>query len=193
MAGRMIWHDRRLQGAPPARAPHIYIVDQNDDLNDSITWIANYAGSKNGLDELSIMCHGYEAIWAAGKSASIATPIGGFGLQLCRQGLNLGNIGKTMAWKRGGPLIRRIKIFACSTAQLGPGNAGVFGDAKRFMGELALHSGAAVIAGRDAQAYVSDVRVNNPVPINFGDWEGPVFLFDPQDGTGKPHHARAMV
>jgi hypothetical protein len=186
MPGRMIWHDTRLKGAAPAIAPNIHLVNKDTDLAGSITWIANYAGAQSGLDELIIMCHGMEADWNLQQQISTGRQVGGFGLQLCKQGLGLRTVGHTMRWKGGGPLIRRITVYACGTAQTGPGNSGTWGDGRRFMGELAINSGAYVVAGRDAQVYNPEsVRLNNPMPIDFGDWEGPVYLFDPTDGSGK--------
>lgn len=194
MPGRMIWHDKRLKGAAPPIAPNIHVVDQTSDLDGSIAWIANYAGSQDGLDELIVMCHGFEGNFNIGQQVSTNRRVGGFGLQLCREGLGLMTVGKTIAWKRGKPAIARITIYACGTAQTGPGNAGTYADGKRFMGELAMHSGAYVVAGRDAQKYNPEsVRLNSPLPIDFGDWEGPVYLFDPADGSGKPFHAGPMV
>src|SRR5262249_26012943 len=92
------------------------------------------------------------------------------------------------AWKpNDAPLFRRVTIYACGTADTGPGNEGTWGDGRRFMGEFAINSGAYVVAGRDAQAYKPEaVRATHPLPIDFGEWEGPVFLFDPNSGSGTP-------
>jgi hypothetical protein len=99
-----------------------------------------------------------------------------------------------MAWRPGAALIRRITVYACGTAQTGPGNAGTYADGKRFMGELAMASGAYVIAGRDAQTYNPEsLRVAAPLPIDFGAWEGPVYLFDPADGSAKPCQPGPMI
>ncbi len=194
MSGRMIWHDKRLKGEPPPIAPNIHVVDKDTDLYGSIGWIANYAGSQNGLDELIVMCHGFEGNFNISQQMSTNRRVGGFGLQLCREGLSLMTVGKTMAWKSGRALIHRITIYACGTAQTGPGNAGTYADGKRFMGELAMASGAYVIAGRDPQVYNPEaVRTDAPLPIDFGDWEGPVYLFDPADGSAKPCHPGPMI
>jgi hypothetical protein len=172
------------------------VVDATTDLNHAIRWIATYAGSQCGLDELIIMCHGVALNWDIKGRQSTPRMVGGFGLQICRQGINLGNVGKLRAWNLnpGSGLIRRITIYACSTADVGPGNEGTWGDGKRFMGEFAIHSGAFVVAGREPQAYNrQSVRAVNPLPIDFGDWEGPVFLFDPATGIGAPFQPGPMA
>lgn len=50
------------------------------------------------------------------------------------------------------------------------------------MGEMALWSGAEVIAARDTQIYTAGGSAN--APINFGNWEGLAYRFDPN--TGNP-------
>jgi hypothetical protein len=195
MAGRMVWHDRRLAGSPPAIAPNIYGVDRTTDLDHAIGWIAHYARSRGGLDELIVMCHGFEANWNLGRQMSTTQRVGGFGLQICRQGIDLRNVSKLRAWKpNDSQLIARVTIYACGTADTGPGNEGTWGDGRRFMGELAIHSGAYVVAGRDPQVYNPEsVRPINPLPIDFGEWEGPVFLFDPNTGAGSPFQPGPMA
>ncbi len=67
MAGRMIGHDMRLAGTAPPIAPNVYVVDGATDLDHAIGWIATYARSQGGLDELLVMCHGFEANWDLSK------------------------------------------------------------------------------------------------------------------------------
>jgi len=195
MAGRMIWHDTRLQGAAPPIAANTHVVGATSELDNSISWIATYAGTQGGLDELIIMCHGLEANWDLSRQMSTNRQVGGFGLSICKQGLNLGNVGKLRAWNpASGRLISRITIYACGTADTGPGNAGTWADGRRFMGEFAIHSGAYVVASRDAQTYNPEsVRPANPLPIDFGAWEGPVFLFDPKTGGAAPFQPGPMA
>ena len=195
MPGRMIWHDSRLQGTAPPIAPNTYVVDATVELDHALGWIAVYAGSVGGLDELLVMCHGFEADWNLSQQQSTGQRVGGFGLQICKQGISLFNVGKLRVWNpAAGPLIRRVTIYACGTAQTGPGNTGTAADGTRFMGEFAIHSGAFVVAGRDAQAYNPEsVRPVNPLPIDFGEWEGPVFLFDPSTGLGASFSPGRMM
>jgi len=91
---------------------------------------------------------------------------------------------KTGDWKG---LIRRIVIYACAPADTAPGNEGTRGDGQRLCGELALWSGAEVIAARDTQyyntvdaSYSGGRRIKDT--IDFGDWEGPVYSFSPDTG-----------
>jgi hypothetical protein len=191
----MIWHDKRLAGSPPPIAPNTYQVDKDVEIDHAIGWIAHYAASQGGLDELLVMCHGFEADFDIRDQMSTGQQVGGFGLQICKQGLTLFNVTKLRAWKPDtGRLIARVTIYACGTAGVGQGNTGTYADGPRFMGEFAMHSGAFVVAGRDAQAYNPEsVRPNNPLPIDFGQWEGPVYLFDPATGIGSPFSPGPMV
>lgn len=175
MAIRMIWHDKRLLGTPPAIAQNTFEVDATVSIRNAIGWVGAYARSQGGLDELMIMCHGFEGNMDLSAQASTQTTVGGFGLQLCKEGLTLYTAGLLEQWKGQ---IQKVTVYACAPADTGPGNAGTSGDGKRLMGEMALHSGAEVIAARDTQTYTYS-------PINFGAWEGPVYSFSPDTGAGK--------
>ena len=116
--------------------------------------------------------------------------MGGFGLQLCREGLSLSNAILAQTWNPGRPLIKRITIYACAPADTGPGNQDTPADGRRFMGELALWSGAEVIAARDTQTYTFGGSAN--ALIDFGTWEGPVYRFDPNTGYPSLFNAGPM-
>lgn len=195
MAGRMIWHDTRLRGAAPAIAPNIHVVDKNSELSQSILWIAHYARTQGGLDELMIMCHGFEAGRDLSHQMSTNRTVGGFGLEICKQGLDLRNVGIVRAWNASeGRLINKVTVYACAAADTGPGNEGTRADGRRFMGEFAIHSGAFVVAARDTQFYNGEAtRPVNPLPIDFGGWEGPVFLYDPKTGARTPFQPGPMA
>jgi hypothetical protein len=191
---RMIWHDKRLLGNAPPIADNTHVVDATTDLDGSIGWIAHYAETQGGLDELIIMCHGMEGNFDLSKQASTMKAVGGLGLQICKQGLNIGNVNKVEKWlpDRKDPttaLIQRVIIYSCAAAETGPGNVGTWGDGMRFMGYFAMNSGAFVVAGRDAQGYTG---ANDKQLIDFGDWEGPVYLFSPVDGKASPYQPGAM-
>jgi hypothetical protein len=171
----MIVHDSRLLGNAPPIAPNIYTVNATVAIEHCVSWIGVYARSQGGLDELLVMCHGFEATWDLRRQMSTSQQRGGFGLQLCKEGLSLYNVGLVVNWKGA---IRRITVYACAPADTGAGNEGTAGDGQRFMGEMALISGAEVIAARDTQTYTYGAAS----PINFGGWEGPVFRFDPNSG-----------
>jgi len=173
----MIVHDTRLLGTPPPIVQNTYNVNATVSIQHCVGWVAQYAKSVGGLSELLIMCHGFEADWDLANQMCTGRPVGGFGLQLCREGLCLSNATLAQGWK---PLIHRITVYACAPADTGQGNAGTSGDGRRFMGELALWSGAEVIAARDTQQYNYGGFFNSP--IDFGNWEGPVYRFDPDTG-----------
>lgn len=176
MAIRMIWHDTRLLGTPPAIAQNIFDVDATVSIGHGIGWVGAFARSQGGLDELMIMCHGFEGNMDLSAQASTQKTVGGFGLQICKEGLSLYNASLLEQWKGQ---IQKITVYACAPADTGPGNVGTAGDGLRFMGEMALRTGAVVIAGRDAQTYTYS-------PINFGAWEGPVYSFSPDTGARTP-------
>jgi len=182
MAERMILHDKRLAGTPPPIVQNIYDVDDKVAIQHCVAWVGQHARDVGGLSELLIMCHGYEADWDLADQMCTGRPVGGFGLQLCREGLSLSNAILLQSWNPGKPLINRITVYACAPAATGQGNQGTVADGRRFMGEIALWTGAEVIAARDTQVYTFGGGAN--APIDFGDWEGPVYRFDPD--TGNP-------
>ena len=72
--------------------------------------------------------------------------------------------------------------FSYINTSLDAGTYGVL-----IKGKYSRTRGPYIVAGRDTQFYNPEsVRPLNPVPIDFGDWEGPVFLFDPADGRATP-------
>ena len=182
---RMTVHDKRLLGTPPPIVENTYDVDATVSIQHCVGWVAQHARDVGGLRELLIMCHGFEADWNMAASVCTGRPVGGFGLQLCREGLSLNNVILTRAWSG---LIRRITVYACAPADTGAGNAGTLGDGRRFMGELALWSGVFV---NDAAA--TEIYTYGPSsPIDFGGWEGPVLRFDPGTGAGARCFPGAM-
>lgn len=197
MAGRMIWHDTRLKGAAPELAFNKHIVDATSELDGSINWIATYARTHGGLDELIIFCEG--ALFGVGSAKGEGVRrlegrgeeiLGATGLTLCKQGLHQGNVSKLRAWNPGGErLIQRVTIYSCAPALTTPATEGKWGDGMRFMGEFAIHSGAYVIGAQELQKYSQ----GKASLIDFGEWEGPVFLFDPATGEGTPFQPGPMA
>ena len=181
----MIVHDRRLQGATPLNYNYVKVVGPSVSIAELIGSVAHY-GASRPLDVLHLFCHGYEAHVDLGARASVPDAVGGFGLKLCREGLNLTNATLTARWRGR---VNRIVVFACAPADTGRGNEGTRGDGRRFCGELALWSGAEVIAAREAQAYdfvpahYSGGRTVGST-IDFGAWEGPVYSFTPNAPGG---------
>jgi hypothetical protein len=186
----MIIHDTRLNGATPLN--YNYVMDVSDKISiDFVVGRVAHFGRIQKLASLHIFCHGFEADWNLTGKVCMPTAHGGFGLQLCKEGLTLFNVAKTAAWKG---LVQQIVLFACAPADTGPGNAGTYGDGKRFCGELALWSNAEVIAARDTQYYDRTTArysggrtVANT--IDFGAWEGPVYKFTLENPDGEPYFA----
>jgi hypothetical protein len=182
----MLVHDLRLAGKTPDNlAENNYEVDGAVAIKHMIDWIHTYAQSQGGLDNLYIMCHGYEADWNLGDQTCTNFQVGGFGLALCAEGLDLSNASLTAALKGD---IKTITIFACATADVGAGNDSTAADGKRFCGEIALWTGATVIAATQTQFYSMDKTfwdwiTGNDGKIDFGNWEGPVLSFSPDDGS----------
>lgn len=172
----MVIHDRRLNGTTPAYYNFVLQVNQRTDIRHIVEVTARRARQVRRLARLHILCHGFESNWDLGGQLCLPAAHGGFGLQLGLQGLNLFNYGLAAAWKG---LVSEIVVFACAPADTYRGNAGTWGDGRRFCGYLALTTGARVIAARDTQYYF-----DTHGPIDFGDWEGPVYEFSEANPEG---------
>jgi hypothetical protein len=173
----MVIHDRRLLGETPAYYNFVMQVNPLTQIRHIVNTTAKRARQVGRLRRLHILCHGFEANWDLGGQMSLPSAHGGFGLQLGLEGLNLFNYGLTSAW-RG--LVSEIVLFACAPAETQAGNVGTWGDGKRFCGYLALTAGAKVVAARDTQYY----HHSPGHPIEFGEWEGPVYEFSDANPEG---------
>lgn len=192
----MVLHDTRLTGTVPSdKADNIYEVDASVPIQHAIDWIDGYAKTQSGLDNLYIMCHGFEADWDLGNQTCTGVEVGGFGLALCTEGLGRANSSLTAKWKGD---IHTITIFACATADVGQGNEGTAADGMKLCGEIAMNTGATVIAATQTQFYTLDKTFwdyiyGRPGAIDFGSWEGPVYSFSPDDGSSTQINAPAAV
>jgi len=186
----MLVHDTRLEGnSPRDLADNTYNVDQTVPIGHAVGWIAEYARRSGGLSDLYVMCHGYEGNFNYEDNSSTNEAHGGFGLQLCKEGLSLYNATLTTSFK---DRIRKITIFACATADTASYNVGTGADGMRFCGEIALWSQAEVVAAVQTQYYNKNrtfwdwlTRSNRAGTINFGEWEGPVYSFTPTTPHGR--------
>src|ERR1700727_3192577 len=60
--GAMLVHDMRLAGGTPSNlAANNYEVDGAVPVQHAFDWIHSYAQTQGGLDNLYILCHGFEA------------------------------------------------------------------------------------------------------------------------------------
>lgn len=175
----MVVHDRRLAGATPTWYSFVMQVNEDTHIRHIVNTVARCARERRKLDRLHLLSHGFEVNWDLGNQRCTPDAHGGFGLQLGYEGLTLWTVHLTDAW-RG--LVDLIVLFACAPADTYEPNRGTWGDGRRFCGELALRTRARVIAARDTQTYRR--WTDGSRPIDFGDWEGPVFEFSPANPEG---------
>jgi hypothetical protein len=114
------------------------------------------------------MCHGFEDIYEDPVNR-VSVQVGGFGLQLCREGLDLSNVHTTRALNGN---VQNIVVFACSAAETYPGSGG---DGRTLCSRLAANTGAIVYGADRPQIY----RLHG---LDFGRWEGNVYRFTPGGG-----------
>ncbi len=189
MAKNMILHDTRLNGsAPSGLADNIFKVDKKNDTAHVFQWIATYARSQGGLDNLFIMCHGGVKSTGGVHCDVSAQSIEqrARGLQIGAQNLLLSNLNVTAALNG---LVKKITVYACNIAETDPGAKNTADDGKLFCKNLAGYTGAEVIASSEAQTYhkrgILRYFSDKAGTIDFGAWEGPVFSFTP-DGKFRP-------
>jgi hypothetical protein len=190
MPSSMLIHDRRLAGNPPSgMAANVYEVNENIPIAHALGWIAEYSRRSGGLSDLYVMCHGFEGNWDLRNQQCVPEVHGGFGLQLCQEGLSLYNATGTSVLNGK---VTKITIFSCATADAAPYNTGTGADGMRFCGEIALWTGAEVIAAVQTQLYNTTrtfwqwIRsANQAGTIDFGAWEGPVYSFTTGNPTGR--------
>ena len=158
-------HDRRLKGTPPAIAENTYQVGASTATTGMIRWVATYAQRQRVLDELIIMCHGFN------------NPNAFDGLQISGDNLTIANLARTVSWTQK---MRNIIIYACGAAN--PGTMGPAHSGQVFSSVLAGTTGATVFAADENQLYLPISPTgffNRQYRIDFGAWEGQVYKFTP--------------
>jgi hypothetical protein len=187
MPKNMLIHDVGLQGRTPTdMAQNNWDVPAGTTTAHVMGWAAAYATSQHGLDNLFIMCHGYEGGVHDGRTLQSTFDLG-FGLALGAPGLTFDNV--RLASGLNGK-VSTITLFACGPAHTRTGFENTTADGMRFCGEFALIAGAEVIAAVETQYYYHtptwwDRLRGRDGAIDFGAWEGPVFRFSPADGRGS--------
>jgi hypothetical protein len=185
MTNNMLVHDMRLEGrSPTGLAQNVFEVPAGMATAHVFGWAGAYASQQQGLDNIFIMCHGYEA-GVEDPNAQISIYALGYGLQLGDPGLTFDNI-RLVGSLNG--LVSTITLFACGPANTRTGYKNTRGDGMRFCGEFAVISGAQVVAAIETQYYYHspswwDDLMGADGQIDFGQWEGPVFGFSPDDGS----------
>ena len=169
----VILHDQRLDGQVEPDLGTVIKVDGSTSLALAFKQVKNAATSSD--TELVIACHGY--MTHEYNLASNIRPIGGFGLQLCKESLLVANVA-TVVTLQG--YFMRIWLMAC-------GPAGTIVSKNRpFCREFARYADAPVIASDTEQLYYPGIRDSVALickrTLRFGQWEGNVYQFNP-DGT----------
>jgi hypothetical protein len=193
----MIMHDFRLTGSVPSGlGSNVYQVSVRTPLRHALNWVATHADRVGGLSDLWIWCHGFEGIIEDSELSS-CYQAGGFGLELCQENLTFATVNLASVLKARGRRVRRIVVFSCAAAD-SPGTDSAIragSDGMRLMGELALWSGATVVASDQTQYYhwrpttiqrLFGETTTNEFPIDFGEWEGNVYEFSPETGRPTP-------
>jgi hypothetical protein len=193
MAGRLVLLDFRLVGMVSSDVGEVLQVSVRTPIREAFDKVAERARKLGGLDDLLVCCHGFESV-IEDFDGQVSFVSGGFGLELCAESLTLANVGVTTVLKGPPPLVKRIVVFSCAAADTHRASRRVGGDGKRLMGEIALSTGARVVASTASQLYraipslaqtLFDAGSKNDWRIDFGEWEGDVFEFSPDDGQGR--------
>jgi hypothetical protein len=179
MSGSMLVHDTRVQGIAPTYANNTYPVNEWTSITHAFGWIATHAQRQGGLDDLDIICHGYEnqrGAWA--------------GLALCDTTVDENNVSSIVSQLKpnGRALVRTIRLFACSGAGNTRGRLLLDTNSQIdrgmiFCQRFADYSGAILVASRERQAY----RLTTTMNIDLGQWEGQVIHFHPHSA---PYYRR---
>jgi hypothetical protein len=169
----VILHDQRLDGEVEPGLGTVIKVDGSTSLSTAFKQVMNAAVSSD--TELVIACHGYMS--HEYDNASNIALRGGYGLQLCKESLVVGNVAKVADLQ---DYFIRIWLMAC-------GPAGTIVSKNRpFCREFARYADAPVIASDTEQSYYpgdyDSVAQICKRTLRFGAWEGNVYQFNP-DGT----------
>lgn len=178
--------DTRIGARFDKPRPSDIVVGSTTSLSDIIDKIVSGVGS-NQLSKLSICCHGYES-GIENEETAMSRPGGGFGLELGADDLTWQTVSAFSAldgtFTSGGIL----EIYACAAAEDTTDGTGFTGNGRLLMRELAGNANATVRASDAIQNYTAGVTGIGPFTwysgVDFGDWEGNVWLFLP-DGSRK--------
>ena len=155
----------------------------DDSLDDIIGDIIEVAGSKK-ISSLGLYCHGIGKIIYQ-NCTMVCAAHGGYGLQLGADDLTFSNIGKlTRLAGRFAPGAV-MDIYSCAAADSGPAESSFSGHGVQLMLEIAANTGVLVRASGTIQTYQTTTTTFSMAPsmnVDFGEWEGTVWLFDPKTG-----------
>jgi hypothetical protein len=183
MTINMLVHDMRVIGRSPPVDKLLEVTAMNR-LQDIATQSAEAARANQGIFWYVIMAHGMGAV-RADKGGSMGIDLG--------EGLTVDNVDvfKALRGPNKGSLVNRIVLYVCGAAAHSYWNDRTYGDGAWLCSRLSVFSQAKVIASSWIQAYTygdaSGTGVLGPSdpPIDFGEWEGPVFEFTPDGNKRK--------
>jgi hypothetical protein len=150
-----------------------------------LSWVIDQIRGKvgqNKLRTLSIAAHGFESL-VEDPDALMSYQGGGYGIDLGEDHITLGTVSAFGAldgmFVPGGIL----EIYACAAADVSRDQYGLSGNGRLLMSELAAYTNAIVRASDAIQMYTAGVRSMLGFSwyegVDFGDWEGKVWLFSP--------------
>ena len=174
MSGKSVMiHDSRLKGR---YVFHGYDAVRRVNAHTPLRWafqrVRNYVRHHGKLDTIGIACHGYEDT-VINIRERISQTIGGFGLELCREGLFLSNVSTASILRNRA---KKIIIYACSTADQHPDTnhpayMNEYIDGQRLLMELAHYTNTRVYAA-DATQYSDPISGGR---YDLGRWYGNVY------------------
>jgi hypothetical protein len=168
---KVLLHDERLSGnTPDWDRTMAFDVADDDPIDNVLSWVNAAHVMMGKIEDLAIMCHGY---------VNPANDMGGHGLQLSKDGVFLSNIHK---WRAINGFVNWIFVYACNAADVDPSVAPAEGDGRQLCRQMASVTGARVVAALKTQYYNKSINPFHWREIDFGTWEGPVYVFWP-DGT----------
>jgi hypothetical protein len=175
----LIVHDTRLTGQAKGFYAGLLTVQLNatTSLRTAFARINATANSIGKLKSLFLLCHGMAGgmggmVW--GNTTDDFWWRGGGGLLLGQEQVLSSNVN---LWTAIRNQVETIVVYACGAAYTGPAPPFQMGnsDGQALMMALARHSNATVYAADKIQWYY-------PNNLDFGHWEGTVYMFPPTGG-----------
>jgi hypothetical protein len=185
MPSNVVLHDRRLEGSSPVgRSISTLRLDGGISLVSAFTLIRTLK-QLDGVQRLFVLCHGYAG---ENERGEVCGDFGGMGLQLGAEDV----LHENVAWWRAiRGCVSTIVVYSCGAADTQPENRGSNADGKYLMGALAIHTNAPVYAADRIQWY--DTNGVTDGTINFGNWEGTLWKFEPSGSFGPAPGNRVPV
>lgn len=189
-------YDTRLNphGRPPSGFERVFTCNEQTPVNSIFRTISSYASDSNRINELAIMCHGFEDHIDPNLGMSFPQHRGGYGLVLGQENIFRSNVNVFASLRNKVDL---IILMACAIADVRPEARRTIYDGRILCSEIAAHTGALVIASDTTQQFSTSTNTQispfrgrwdnllsliTETPhgeVNFGNWEGNVYKFHP--------------